>query len=59
MKGTQRVTSDLLFSPLTFRNLTVKNRLFRSNIAGRFDAYNGAVSQTRINWDLKFARNEV
>ena len=32
--------TDALFEPLKFRNLTVKNRLFRSNIAGRFD--NGA-----------------
>ena len=38
---------DVLFEPLRFRNLTVRNRLFRSNIAGRFDDYDGSGSQTR------------
>ena len=32
---------DVLFEPLSFRNLTVKNRIFRSNISGRFDNYDG------------------
>ena len=48
-----------LFSPLTFRNLTVKNRVFRSNIAGRFDNYDGSGNQARINWEVKFARGGV
>jgi 2,4-dienoyl-CoA reductase-like NADH-dependent reductase (Old Yellow Enzyme family) len=48
-----------LFSPLAFRNLTVKNRVFRSNIAGRFDNYDGSGNQARINWELKFARGGV
>jgi 2,4-dienoyl-CoA reductase (NADPH2) len=48
-----------LFSPLTFRNLTVKNRVFRSNVSGRFDNYDGSGTQTRINWELKFARGGV
>jgi len=48
-----------LFSPLTFRNLSVKNRVFRSNIAGRFDNYDGSGNQARINWELKFARGGV
>ena len=50
---------DVLFEPLRFRNLTVRNRLFRSNIAGRFDDYDGSGSQTRINWELKFAQGGV
>ena len=29
---------DILFDSLRFRNLTVKNRIFRSNISGRFDS---------------------
>lgn len=53
------MADDVLFQPLAFRNLEVKNRLLRSNIAGRFDGYDGSGSQTRINWELKFARNEV
>ena len=48
-----------LFSPLPFRNLTVKNRVFRSNVAGRFDNYDGSGNQARINWEVKFARGGV
>lgn len=51
--------SDVLFEPLSFRNLTVKNRVFRSNISGRFDNYDGTGTQTRINWEEKFARGGV
>jgi 2,4-dienoyl-CoA reductase-like NADH-dependent reductase (Old Yellow Enzyme family) len=50
---------DILFTPLTFRNLTVKNRVFRSNISGRFDNYDGSGNQARINWEMKFARGGV
>lgn len=50
---------DPIFSPLAFRNLTVKNRVFRSNISGRFDNYDGSGSPVRINWELKFARGGV
>ncbi len=48
--------SDPIFEPLAFRSLTVKNRIFRSNVSGRFDNYDGSGTQTRINWELKFAR---
>jgi 2,4-dienoyl-CoA reductase-like NADH-dependent reductase (Old Yellow Enzyme family) len=47
---------DILFEPLQLRNLTVKNRLWRSNMAGRFDNYDGSGNPARINWELKFAR---
>ncbi|MCC6860328.1 MAG: NADH:flavin oxidoreductase [Bryobacterales bacterium] len=50
---------DALFEPLRFRNLIVKNRILRSNISGRFDNYDGSGTQTRINWELKFARGGV
>jgi 2,4-dienoyl-CoA reductase (NADPH2) len=50
---------DVIFTPLQFRNLTVKNRIFRSNISGRFDNYDGSGSPVRINWELKFARGGV
>lgn len=49
----------MIFSPLHFRNLQVKNRLFRSNVSGRFDNYDGSGTQTRINWEVKFARGGV
>ena len=59
-RGTREVCmSDVIFEPLTFRNLTVKNRIFRSNIAGRFDNYDGSGNQARINWEVKFARGGV
>lgn len=51
--------ADVIFQPITFRNLTVKNRIFRSNVAGRFDNFDGSGNQARINWELKFARGGV
>jgi 2,4-dienoyl-CoA reductase (NADPH2) len=53
------VAFDAIFEPLAFRNLTVKNRIFRSNISGRFDNYDGSGNQARINWEVKFARGGV
>ena len=50
---------DILFEPLEFPNLRTKNRIFRSNISGRFDNYDGSGNQARINWELKFARGGV
>ncbi len=51
--------ADLIFSPLVFRHLEVKNRLFRSNLSGMFDEYNGYGGHTRLNWEEKFARGGV
>ncbi|AMV18353.1 NADH:flavin oxidoreductase [Planctomyces sp. SH-PL14] len=54
------VENDPIFQPLTFRSgLTVKNRLFRSNVSGRFDHYNGHGTDARINWETSFARGGV
>jgi 2,4-dienoyl-CoA reductase-like NADH-dependent reductase (Old Yellow Enzyme family) len=53
------VPEDIIFQPLKFRNLTVKNRIFRSSISGRFDNEDGSGTQTRINWEEKFARGGV
>jgi 2,4-dienoyl-CoA reductase-like NADH-dependent reductase (Old Yellow Enzyme family) len=50
---------DAIFQPLVFRNLTIKNRILRSNVSGRFDNYDGSGSQARINWEVKFARGGV
>jgi 2,4-dienoyl-CoA reductase-like NADH-dependent reductase (Old Yellow Enzyme family) len=57
--GAAIMAQDVIFEPLQFRNLTVKNRIFRSNISGRFDFYNGVGTQARINWEEKFARGGV
>ena len=39
--------------------MTVKNRVFRSNVSGRFDNYDGSGNQARINWETKFAKGGV
>jgi 2,4-dienoyl-CoA reductase-like NADH-dependent reductase (Old Yellow Enzyme family) len=46
---------DPIFEPLRFRNLTVKNRVFRSSISGRIDNYNGSGTPARVNWEGRFA----
>jgi 2,4-dienoyl-CoA reductase-like NADH-dependent reductase (Old Yellow Enzyme family) len=51
--------SDAIFEPLRFRHLTLKNRILRSNISGRFDNYDGSGTQARINWEERFARGGV
>ena len=48
--------AKLIFNPIEFRNLTVKNRLFRSNLSGMFDDYNGHGGHARVNWETKFAK---
>jgi 2,4-dienoyl-CoA reductase-like NADH-dependent reductase (Old Yellow Enzyme family) len=51
--------SDIILEPLQFRNLSVKNRIFRSNMSGRFDNYDGSGNPARINWETRFARGGV
>ena len=51
--------NELLLEPLELRNLTVRNRILRSNVSGRFDHYDGTGTQARINWELRFARGGV
>jgi 2,4-dienoyl-CoA reductase (NADPH2) len=54
------MNNDAIFRPLQFRNLTVKNRIFRSSISGKFDNYDGSgPTHARINWEEKFARGGV
>ena len=53
---TRRGAQDRIFTPLRFRNLEVKNRIFRSSVSGRFDNEDGSLTQTRINWECKFAK---
>ena len=58
-RGAGPMSSDVIFTPLKFRNLEVKNRIFRSSISGRFDNEDGSITQTRINWESKFAAGGV
>ena len=51
--------SDPIFSPIQFRNLRVKNRLFRGSISGRIDNYDGTGTPARINWEERFAKGGV
>jgi len=53
------MSSSVIFSPLEFRHLTLKNRVMRSSLAGRFNNYDGSGTRIHINWDLKFARGGV
>lgn len=51
--------AEVIFSPLEFRHLTIKNRLLRSNISGMFDEYNGHGGHARLNWEERFAEGGV
>jgi 2,4-dienoyl-CoA reductase-like NADH-dependent reductase (Old Yellow Enzyme family) len=55
-----RVSAEsVILDPLLLPNLTIKNRVLRPSVAGRFDNYDGSGTEARINWDLKFARGGV
>ena len=51
--------NDVIFEPLKWRNIEIKNRIFRSSISGRLDNEDGGLPQTRINWESKFARGGI
>lgn len=51
--------AGIIFQPLKFRNLEIKNRLIRSNVSGRFDNYDGSGNPARINWEARFATGGV
>ncbi|HSE81316.1 MAG TPA: NADH:flavin oxidoreductase [Gaiellaceae bacterium] len=53
------MAAEALFEPLALGPLTVKNRVLRSSVAGRFDNYDGSGTPVRVNWDLRFARGGV
>jgi 2,4-dienoyl-CoA reductase-like NADH-dependent reductase (Old Yellow Enzyme family) len=53
------VSTTAIFEPLRLGALTVKNRVLRSSVAGRFDNFDGSGTDVRINWDVSFARGGV
>ncbi|MGK7907950.1 MAG: NADH:flavin oxidoreductase [Synechococcus sp.] len=52
-------SSNTVLDPIEFRHLTVKNRVFRSSVTGRWDNYDGSGNQARVNWENKFAKGGV
>ena len=48
-----------VLDPIQFRHLTVKNRVFRSSVTGRWDNYDGTGNQARVNWENSFAKGGV
>jgi 2,4-dienoyl-CoA reductase-like NADH-dependent reductase (Old Yellow Enzyme family) len=50
---------EIIFRPLRFRNLEVKNRLIRSSISGTWDHYDGHGTDARVNWEESFAAGGV
>jgi len=50
---------DAIFQPLNLGNVTIKNRILRSSLSGRWDNEDGSGTQTRINWETKFARGGI
>ncbi|MFT6328869.1 MAG: 2,4-dienoyl-CoA reductase (NADPH2) [Bermanella sp.] len=59
LNDSHQANTKVIFRPLEFKNLTVKNRIFRSNISGMFDEYNGFGGHTRLNWEEQFAEGGV
>jgi 2,4-dienoyl-CoA reductase-like NADH-dependent reductase (Old Yellow Enzyme family) len=53
------MSADVIFEPLKWRNIEIKNRIFRSSISGRWDNEDGSLSQVRVNWERKFAEGGV
>ena len=53
------MSAEGIFEPLALGPLTVKNRILRSSVAGRFDNYDGSGTEVRVAWDVKFARGGI
>jgi 2,4-dienoyl-CoA reductase-like NADH-dependent reductase (Old Yellow Enzyme family) len=51
--------ANAIFEPLPLGPLTVKNRILRSSVGGRWDNYDGSGTEARIEWDVRFARGGV
>jgi 2,4-dienoyl-CoA reductase (NADPH2) len=50
---------SVIFETLELGPLTVKNRVLRSSLGGRWDNYDGSGTPVRINWELRYARGGV
>jgi hypothetical protein len=56
---TSVATARGVLAPLAMRNLTLRNRVLRSSISGRFDLEDGTPTQTRLNWETLSAEGGV
>jgi 2,4-dienoyl-CoA reductase-like NADH-dependent reductase (Old Yellow Enzyme family) len=54
-----KLGGDVIFEPLKWRNIGIKNRIFRSSISGRWDNEDGSLTQVRVNWESQFAKGGV
>jgi len=43
------MSADVIFEPLKWRNIGIKNRIFRSSISGRWDNEDGSLTRVRVN----------
>ena len=50
---------SVILEPLQLGPLTLKNRVLRSSLGGRWDNYDGSGTDVRISWDVKFARGGI
>ncbi len=50
---------SVILEPIQLGPLTVKNRILRSSLGGRWDNYDGSGTDVRISWDVKFARGGI
>jgi 2,4-dienoyl-CoA reductase (NADPH2) len=53
------VSIDVIFAPLNLGNTTIKNRVMRSSLSGRWGNEDGSGTQSLINWETKFAAGGV
>jgi 2,4-dienoyl-CoA reductase-like NADH-dependent reductase (Old Yellow Enzyme family) len=52
-------SGDVIFEPLALGSLTVRNRILRSSLGGRWDNYDGSGAPVRVSWEARFARGGV
>ena len=56
---TPAAAKDVIFTPLKFNNLEVENQISGPAYPAAFDNEDGSLTQTRINWECKFAKGGI
>ena len=44
----ETMSADVIFEPLKWRNIEIKNKIFRSSISGRWDEWSGSLTSVRV-----------